>query len=80
MITNITVGQQYIDPGAIATKVPVNNPTNPLNLTLAIVVSGLAQISTAAPTLPSSPYIISYDVQVSRLQYDEFLKTSMRKT
>ena len=64
MITNVTVGRLYIDPGATATKVPVNNPNNPLNLTASIIVSGLSQIKTAAPTLPSQPYVITYDVQV----------------
>jgi hypothetical protein len=34
-----------------------------INLTSSIVVTGLSAISTATPTLPNQPLIISYDVQ-----------------
>ena len=42
--------------------VPANNPNNPINLTSSIIVSGLASISTASPTQPSAPFVVTYDV------------------
>ena len=61
LITNVTVGQPYVDPGATAFKVPPNNPTNTINLTSRILVSGLFAINTAAPTPPGLPFVITYD-------------------
>ncbi|GAX77705.1 hypothetical protein CEUSTIGMA_g5148.t1 [Chlamydomonas eustigma] len=62
-LTNVTVGTTYVDPGAVAYKIPPNNPNTTLNFTSSIVVSGVATISTTSPTSPSSPYVVSYDCQ-----------------
>ncbi len=50
--------------GATASKIPPNNP-NPLDLTSAIVVSGLASINTQHPTDSATPYVVAYDVKDS---------------
>ena len=41
---------------------PPNNPNNPINLTSSIYVSGLGAITTSAPSDPSAPFVVSYDV------------------
>ena len=55
------MGAAYTDPGAAASKVNPNNPSRHINLTSSVMVSGLEAISTLRPTLPGSPYIVSYD-------------------
>ena len=50
--------------GATASKVPPNNPSELMDLTSSIVVSGLNRISTEQPTLPGAPYVVAYDVKV----------------
>ena len=63
MITTVLVGSTYVDAGATAIKVPANTMLPPINLTASIIVRGIEVISTAAPTPPSLPLIIAYDVQ-----------------
>ncbi len=60
---NVVAIQNYA--GATASKIPPNNPNNPFDLTSAIVVSGLASVSTQHPTDPASPFVVSYDVKDS---------------
>ena len=64
MITTVGVGSgSYIDPGATAVKIPANALLPLVDLTAAIVVTGVEAISTAAPTLPGQPFVVSYDVR-----------------
>ena len=62
IVTNVTVGSVYVDPGATAAKVPPNSPNNPIDLTSRILVSGLSAVKTAAPTAPGAPFVVTYDV------------------
>ncbi len=50
-------------PGATAIKVPPNSPGNPLDMTNAIVVTGLEAVDTSSPTPDNKPWVVSYDVQ-----------------
>lgn len=64
MITTVTVGSGgYVDAGATALKTPNNTALPPVNLTSSIVVMGALAVTTAAPTHPSRPFLISYDVK-----------------
>ena len=62
MITTVLVGETYVDVGAMAIKIHPNALLPPVNLTTAIVVTGVESVSTAAPTSPDMPFVISYDV------------------
>ncbi len=64
--------------GATASKIPPNNPNNPFDLTSAIVVSGLASLSTQRPTDPATPYVVSYDVQDSASPPNKAITTRRR--
>ena len=63
LLSSLQVGSVYVDAGATAIKVPANSALPTINLTSSIVVSGLSSISTAAPTSPTQPLVISYNVQ-----------------
>ena len=62
MITSVQVGSNYVDAGATAIKIPSNAALPSVILTSSIVVRGLASVSTAVPTPPTQPLVISYDV------------------
>ena len=62
MITSVQVGGKYVDAGATAIKIPSTAALPSVILTSSIVVRGLASVSTAVPTPPTQPLVISYDV------------------
>ncbi|KAG1675992.1 hypothetical protein FOA52_014236 [Chlamydomonas sp. UWO 241] len=63
VLTTVEVGEAYADPGAIASKVPVNNPSQVMDLNSEIFVTGLDEVSTQAPTADGAPFVVTYKVQ-----------------
>ncbi|GAX81803.1 hypothetical protein CEUSTIGMA_g9231.t1 [Chlamydomonas eustigma] len=61
IITNVTIGATWVDPGATASKVPVNNPTTVLDLTPYVVATTPTPITTTNPTPPNMPFVITYN-------------------
>ena len=61
-LSALQVGTQYVDAGATALEVPSDPSLPVVNLTSAVVTSGLANVNTATPTTVEHPYVIAYDV------------------
>ncbi|KAG1660944.1 hypothetical protein FOA52_005525, partial [Chlamydomonas sp. UWO 241] len=65
VVTTVGVGEAYVDSGAVASKAPANNPSQVINLSGDIVVSGLDAVNTRAPTAEGAPFVVTYEVQDS---------------
>ena len=64
LITSLAVGGgTYVDPGAKAIKVRTNPLLPIIDLSNSFVSTGADAVITAAPTLPSKPFVISYNVR-----------------
>ena len=63
LIASVLVGSTYEDSGALALKVPSNTLLPTVYLTTSIVTTGEEAVITAAPTLPSQPFVVRYDVR-----------------
>lgn len=62
MSTSVEVGVTYSDPGVTATKPLLSSPDQPLNLTSAVVITGVDVIDTSRPTPPARPFVVTYSL------------------
>lgn len=59
MLSSVTIGGLYLDAGATARDERSAEPGVFVDLTRQVVVGGLSEVSTAQPTAPNAPYVIT---------------------
>lgn len=59
MLTSVTVGATYVDPGATARDERSAEPGVYVDISAAVVVAGASDVVTAAPTSSTAPFIVT---------------------